>query len=106
MSDFRRNLGNDDGIAAETRITPQRPPLYKVLMLNDDYTPMDFVVHALERFFAKSPDEAARITVNIHRRGSGLCGVFTYDIAETKMIQVTDLARQNQHPLQCSIEKT
>ncbi|MDD2877643.1 MAG: ATP-dependent Clp protease adapter ClpS [Acidiphilium sp.] len=88
------------------RVTPLRPPLYKVLMLNDDYTPTDFVVHALERFFGKNRDEAARITMQIHQRGVGMCGVFTYDIAETKMTQVIDLARDNEHPLQCAIERT
>jgi len=79
--------------------------MYKVLMLNDDYTPMEFVVHVLERFFSKSADEATRIMLNVHQRGVGLCGVFTYEVAETKTTQVMDLAREHQHPLQCTIEK-
>lgn len=105
MSDNRRNGGAGTTIRTETRVRPQRPPLYKVLMLNDDYTPMEFVVHALERFFGKSRGEATEITVHIHRRGVGVCGVFTYDVAESKMTQVMDLARENQHPLQCTIER-
>ena len=79
--------------------------MYKVLMLNDDYTPMEFVVHVLERFFQKSREEATRIMLHVHRRGVGVCGVYTYEVAETKVTQVMDLARQNQHPLQCTIEK-
>ncbi|MCW8308184.1 ATP-dependent Clp protease adapter ClpS [Acidiphilium sp. PA] len=105
MSDSGRNDDAGFGLGTDTRIRPQRPPLYKVMMLNDDYTPMEFVVHALERFFGKSRDEAAEITVHIHRRGVGVCGVFTYDIAETKVTQVMDLARENQHPLQCTLER-
>lgn len=81
------------------------PSMYKVLLLNDDYTPMDFVVFILERFFAKSPDEAHSIMLEVHNRGSGVCGIFTYEIAETKVGQVMDLAQQNQHPLQCTLEK-
>ena len=79
--------------------------MYKVLMLNDDYTPMEFVVHVLERFFQKTREESTRIMLHVHRRGVGVCGVFTYEVAETKVTQVMDLARQNQHPLQCTIEK-
>ena len=81
------------------------PPMFKVLLLNDDYTPMEFVVHVLERFFQKSREEATRIMLHVHRRGVGVCGVYTYEVAETKVTQVMDLARQNQHPLQCTIEK-
>ena len=87
----------------ESRLKP--PPMYQVLLLNDDYTPMEFVVHVLERFFQKTRDEATRIMLHVHRRGVGVCGVFTYEVAETKVTQVMDLARQNQHPLQCTIEK-
>lgn len=79
--------------------------MYKVLMLNDDYTPMEFVIHVLERFFRKSHDEATQIMLHVHRRGVGVCGVFTYEVAETKVAQVMDMARQNQHPLQCTMEK-
>jgi ATP-dependent Clp protease adaptor protein ClpS len=79
--------------------------MYKVLMLNDDYTPMEFVVHILERFFGKSPQEATRIMWHVHRKGVGICGVYTYEVAETKVTQVMDFARQHQHPLQCTLEK-
>jgi Uncharacterized conserved protein len=92
-------------VATRTRTKTRKPALYKVLMLNDDYTPMEFVIHVLERFFSKSREEATRIMMHVHRRGVGVCGVFTYEIAETKVTQVMDLARQSQHPLQCTIEK-
>jgi ATP-dependent Clp protease adaptor protein ClpS len=93
------------GVVIKTRPKTKRPAMYKVLMLNDDYTPMEFVVHVLERFFGKSRDEATRIMLHVHQRGVGVCGVYTYEVAETKVTQVMDLARQNQHPLQCTIEK-
>lgn len=89
--------------AKRTRTRP--PPLYKVLLLNDDYTPMEFVVHVLERFFNKPREEATRIMLHVHQKGVGICGVFTYEIAETKVTQVTDFARQHQHPLQCTMER-
>jgi ATP-dependent Clp protease adaptor protein ClpS len=79
--------------------------MYKVLILNDDYTPMEFVVHILERFFNKTRQEATRITLYVHQRGVGICGVYTYEVAETKVTQVMDFARQHQHPLQCTLEK-
>lgn len=94
-----------DAVAAKPRPKTRKPTMYKVLMLNDDYTPMEFVVHVLERFFYKSRDQATQIMLNVHRRGVGVCGVYTYEVAETKVTQVMDLARQNQHPLQCTIEK-
>lgn len=99
--------GNAPGTTVVTKPRPKtkKPAMYKVLMLNDDYTPMEFVVHVLERFFQKNRDEATRIMLHVHRRGVGVCGVFTYEVAETKVTQVMDLARQNQHPLQCTIEK-
>ncbi len=93
------------GVVVKTRPKTRKPAMYKVLMLNDDYTPMEFVVHVLERFFQKTREEATRIMLHVHRRGVGVCGVFTYEVAETKVAQVMDLARQNQHPLQCTIEK-
>jgi ATP-dependent Clp protease adaptor protein ClpS len=93
------------GVVVKARPKTRKPAMYKVLMLNDDYTPMEFVVHVLERFFQKNRDEATRIMLHVHRRGVGVCGVFTYEVAETKVTQVMDLARQNQHPLQCTIEK-
>jgi ATP-dependent Clp protease adaptor protein ClpS len=90
-----------------TKIKPQtkRPNLYRVLLLNDDYTPMDFVMHVLERFFHKDREAAERITMQVHHRGMGECGVFTFEVAETKVMLVTDFARKNQHPLQCVMEK-
>ena len=92
-------------VVAPARPDTARPPLYSVLLLNDDYTPMEFVVHVLERFFGKTHEDAVRIMLHVHHRGVGVCGVFTYEIAETKVNQVMDLARQHQHPLQCTIEK-
>ncbi len=97
--------GPNTGVVVKSRPKTRKPAMYKVLMLNDDYTPMEFVVHVLERFFQKSREEATRIMLHVHRRGVGVCGVFTYEVAETKVTQVMDLARQNQHPLQCTIEK-
>jgi ATP-dependent Clp protease adaptor protein ClpS len=108
MSDNDRRGGNEGpntGVVVKARPKTRKPPMYKVLMLNDDYTPMEFVVHVLERFFQKSREEATRIMLHVHRRGVGVCGVYTYEVAETKVTQVMDLARQNQHPLQCTIEK-
>jgi ATP-dependent Clp protease adaptor protein ClpS len=104
--------GNDDdgrdgktGIVTKTRPKTKKPSLYKVLLLNDDYTPMEFVVHVLEKYFAKGRDEATRIMLHVHRRGVGVCGVFTYEVAETKVTQVMDFSRQHGHPLQCTMEK-
>ncbi|MBI2242285.1 MAG: ATP-dependent Clp protease adapter ClpS [Magnetospirillum gryphiswaldense] len=97
--------GNQTGVVIKTRPKTKKPSMYKVLMLNDDYTPMEFVVHVLEHFFNKSREDATRIMLHVHTRGVGVCGVFTYEVAETKVTQVMDLARQNQHPLQCTIEK-
>ncbi|KXV19216.1 Clp protease ClpS [Acetobacter malorum] len=96
---------NDVGVVVRARPKTRKPAMYKVLMLNDDYTPMEFVVHVLERFFQKTRDEATTIMLSVHKRGVGVCGVFTYEVAETKVTQVMDLARQNQHPLQCTLEK-
>ncbi len=97
--------GTTTGVVVKARPKTRKPAMYKVLMLNDDYTPMEFVVHVLERFFQKTREEATRIMLHVHRRGVGVCGAFTYEVAETKVTQVMDLARQNQHPLQCTIEK-
>jgi len=97
--------GPNTGVVVKARPRTRKPAMYKVLMLNDDYTPMEFVVHVLERFFQKNRDEATRIMLHVHKRGVGVCGVYTYEVAETKVTQVMDLARQNQHPLQCTIEK-
>lgn len=93
------------GVATRTRTRTKRPSLYKVLLLNDDYTPMEFVVHVLQRFFKMDMEEATRVMLHVHQRGVGVCGVFSYEVAETKVNQVMDFARQNQHPLQCTLEK-
>ena len=97
--------GGNTGVVVRTRPKTKKPSMYKVLMLNDDYTPMEFVVHVLERFFNKNREEATRIMLHVHQRGVGVCGVFTYEIAETKVNQVMDFARRHQHPLQCTLEK-
>lgn len=97
--------GPSTEVVVKPRVRPKKPALYKVLMLNDDYTPMEFVVHVLERFFGKSREEATEIMLHVHRRGVGICGVFTYEVAETKVTQVMDYARKHQHPLQCTLEK-
>ncbi len=92
-------------LAVKTRQKTKKPSMYKVLMLNDDYTPMEFVVDVLKLFFAMSDEDATRVMLHVHHRGVGMCGVFTYEIAETKVNQVMSLARKKQHPLQCTIEK-
>lgn len=101
----QHNDGNQTGVVTRTAPKTKKPPMYKVLILNDDFTPMEFVVFVLERFFHKSRQEATRIMLHVHRKGIGVCGVFTYEVAETKVTQVVDFARQNQHPLQCTMEK-
>ena len=101
----RGEEGPGTGVIVKAKPKTKKPSMYKVLMLNDDYTPMEFVVHILERFFAKSRQEAYRIMMHVHRRGVGICGVYTYEVAETKVTQVMDFARQHQHPLQCTLEK-
>ena len=97
--------GTGTGIVTKTRPKTKKPSMYRVLLLNDDYTPMEFVVHILERFFSKTREEATRIMLHVHRRGVGICGVYTYEVAETKVTQVMDFARKHQHPLQCVMEK-
>ena len=96
---------NQVGIATKTRAKPKKPSQYKVLMLNDDYTPMEFVVLVLKRFFGMDLEQATRVMLHVHQRGVGVCGIFTYEVAETKVNQVMDFAKQNQHPLQCTLEK-
>ena len=105
--DENDDAGDDRGTSVLTRTKPKvkKPSLYRVLLLNDDYTPMEFVVHVLERFFQKNRDQAAQIMLHVHNHGVGECGVYTYEVAETKVTQVLDFARQNQHPLQCVMEK-
>ena len=96
---------NEVGIATKTRTKPKKPSQYKVLMLNDDYTPMEFVVMVLKRFFGMDLEQATRVMLHVHQKGVGVCGIFPYEVAETKVNQVMDFARQNQHPLQCTLEK-
>jgi ATP-dependent Clp protease adaptor protein ClpS len=107
--DKKPRKGGEDGsgTAVITKTKPQtkRPSLYRVLLLNDDYTPMEFVVHVLERFFNKDREAATRIMLHVHHHGIGECGIFTYEVAETKVTQVMDFARKHQHPLQCVMEK-
>jgi ATP-dependent Clp protease adaptor protein ClpS len=108
-----RAMGDDDdrggqgqiGLATRTRSKPKKPSQFKVLLLNDDYTPMEFVVMVLKRFFNMDLEQATRVMLHVHQRGVGVCGIFPYEIAETKVNQVMDCARQNQHPLQCTLEK-
>ncbi|WP_439533137.1 ATP-dependent Clp protease adapter ClpS [Polymorphobacter sp.] len=97
--------GTGVGVATRTRTRTQKPSLYKVLMLNDDYTPMEFVVLTLQRFFKMTIEDATRVMLHVHQRGVGVCGIFTYEVAETKVNQVIDFAREHQHPLQCTMEK-
>ena len=97
--------GIDTGVITRTRTKVKKPSLYRVLLLNDDYTPMEFVIHVLERFFQKSEEQATQVMLHVHNSGVGECGVFTYEVAETKVTQVMDFARKHQHPLQCVMEK-
>ncbi len=108
----RRDDGSGDGdgegrsgALTLTRTRTKKPSMYKVLMLNDDYTPMEFVVDVLQHIFQKTRDEATEIMLHVHQKGVGICGVYTYEIAETKVTQTVDYARKNQHPLQCTLEK-
>ena len=106
-ADDDKDTGTDNevGIATKTRAKPKKPSQYKVLMLNDDYTPMEFVVMVLKRFFSMDLEQATRVMLHVHQKGVGVCGIFPYEVAETKVNQVMDFARQNQHPLQCTLEK-
>jgi ATP-dependent Clp protease adaptor protein ClpS len=105
-SDINREINTGTGLIAEkSKLKPKKPPLYKVLLLNDDYTPMEFVVILLMRFFGKSQEQAEQIMLHVHTKGVGVCGVFPREIAETKVRMVTDFANENQHPLQCTMEK-
>lgn len=104
-NDDREDDGNQTGTITKTRQKTKKPDLYKVMLLNDDYTPMEFVIYVLERVFNKGQEDATRIMLHVHQNGVGICGVFTYEVAETKVTQVMDFARQNEHPLQCTMEK-
>ena len=96
---------NEAGLLLKPKPKTKKPAMYKVLLLNDDYTPMEFVVHVLEKFFNKNRQESTDIMLHVHRRGVGICGIFTYEVAETKVAQVMDFARANEQPLQCTMEK-
>ena len=96
---------SEAGVVTRKKPKTKKPSMYKVIMLNDDFTPMEFVILVLERFFSKSQEESTQIMLHVHQKGVGVCGVFTYEVAETKVQQVMDLARQHQHPLQCTLEK-
>jgi len=106
MTDDTDNQYDDDlGLAVEeAKPEIKRPPMFKVLLINDDYTPMEFVVHVLETFFSMDRPTATKVMLNVHSKGKGLCGVFTRDIAETKVAQVNDYSRQHEHPLLCTME--
>ncbi len=97
--------GNGTAVITRTRTQTRKPAMYRVLLLNDDYTPMEFVVTVLKKYFNKGPEDATRIMLHVHQHGVGECGVFTYEVAETKVTQVMDYARKHQHPLQCIMEK-
>jgi ATP-dependent Clp protease adaptor protein ClpS len=109
--DQRDQKGSDQGpgvgtvVVTRPKTQTRRPNMYRVLLLNDDYTPMEFVVTVLRKYFNKGPEEATRIMLHVHQHGVGECGVFTYEVAETKVTQVMDYARKHQHPLQCIMEK-
>jgi ATP-dependent Clp protease adaptor protein ClpS len=104
MADLPRQLPEDGLAVQEAKPKVKRPPLYKVVLLNDDYTPMDFVVHVLEVFFSLPRDKATQIMLQVHTQGKGVCGVYTREIAETKVYQVNSFSRENQHPLLCTLE--
>lgn len=105
MSDERK-AGDDGGLAVqESKPALKRPPMYKVLLLNDDYTPMEFVVEVLETFFQMGREKATQVMLHVHTRGMGVCGVYTREIAETKVHQVNEYSRSNQHPLLCTMEE-
>mgnify|MGYP000501252144 CR=1 FL=1 len=108
MSEKKRDTndpGRNTGVATKVRPKTKRPSMYRVLLLNDDYTPMEFVVAILQQVFNKSSEDATRIMLHVHQNGVGVCGVYTYEVAETKVVQVVDAARRAQHPLQCTMEK-
>ena len=106
--DQNNNNNKDDfqrGLLLDTKPKTKKPSMYNVLLLNDDYTPMEFVIEVLEKFFGKRQDEATQIMLHVHQKGIGVCGIYTYEIAETKAVQVTNYARKYEHPLQMQLEK-
>ena len=105
MSEKTGHHPDESLVVQETKPKLKRPPLFKVILINDDYTPMEFVVHVLEIFFSLDRETATRIMLEVHTRGKGICGIFTHEIAETKVSQVNGYSRENQHPLLCTMEK-
>lgn len=101
----RPDDASETGVMTRTKPKVKKPSLYKVLLLNDDYTPMEFVVYVLQIVFSKSGEDAQRIMLHVHQKGVGVCGVYTFEIAETKVTQVMDMAKEHGHPLQCTMEK-
>lgn len=109
MTIFASDKQHDDdhGLAVqESKPKLKRPPLYRVILINDDYTPMDFVVHILEAFFSMNREKATQVMLEVHTSGKGVCGLFTHEIAETKVNQVNNYSRENEHPLMCTMEQT
>jgi ATP-dependent Clp protease adaptor protein ClpS len=105
MSGKTDGPGHDSSVLTKTKTETKRPPMYKVMLLNDDFTPMEFVVHVLERFFGLNHAQAFEIMLTVHKKGLAVVGVFNFEVAETKVAQVMDFARRHQHPLQCTMEK-
>ena len=107
MNDRKTDLGPEDisGVITKKRAEVEKPSMYKVLLLNDDYTPMEFVIIVLQSFFSMSNQKATEVMLHVHRRGVGVCGVFTFEVSETKVKQVIEFAKHNEHPLQCTMEK-
>ena len=103
--DDEKDKNLESGVVTKVKPKTKKPSLYKVLMLNDDYTPMEFVIEVLEKFFGRGREEATQIMLHVHQKGVGICGIYTYDIAETKAVQVTNYARKYEHPLQLQLEK-
>tara|TARA_B100001971_G_C17714697_1_gene298198 strand:- start:104 stop:439 length:336 start_codon:yes stop_codon:yes gene_type:complete len=109
LEEQNNNINTEEpqrGVLLENKPTTKKPSMYKVILLNDDYTPMEFVVYVLQKCFNKNQEEATQIMLHVHQKGIGICGVYTYEVAEAKCISVIDFAKKNQHPLQCTIEKT
>ena len=109
LEEKNKNITAEDfqrGVLLESEPLTKKPSMYKVILLNDDYTPMEFVIHVLQKFFNKNEEEATQIMLHVHQKGAGICGIYTYEVAENKSKMVVDFSKKNQHPLQCSIEKT
>ena len=109
LEEKNKNITADDfqrGILLESKPLTKKPSMYKVILLNDDYTPMEFVVYVLQKFFNKNQEEATQIMLHVHQKGAGICGIYTYEVAENKSKMVVNFSKKNQQPLQCSIEKT